>query len=151
MRRPRELLKHLRVVHQEEHEFACLLCDLGFGSVNALVGHQGLVHHWMPWWSDRHFSTRVRVLGSTPVNGRLQKANAVEKICSKLVGSRPFQDGEEGCICKNMNKLYPWAEMVRAQLAVPLVEKSVSEVVTKRKPSLVNDDIRFLKRPKIVD
>ena len=41
--------------------------------------------------------------------------------------------------------------MVRAQLAVPLVEKSVAEVVTKRKPSLVNDDIRFLKRPKIVD
>ena len=62
----------------------------------------------------------------------------------KLVGSKPFQDGEEGCVCKNMNKLYPWAEMVRAQLAVPLVVKSVAEVVTKRKPGLVNDDVRFL-------
>ena len=68
--------------------------------MNALMGHQGLVHHWMPWCSDRHFSTRVRVLGSTPVSGRMQKANAVEKIGSKLVGSRPFQDGEAGFICK---------------------------------------------------
>ena len=149
--RPRELLKHLKVVHQEEHEFACLLCELGFGSVNALVGHQGLVHGWVPWCSDRHFSTRVRVLGSTPISGRLQRANAAEKIGSKLVGSKPFQDGEVGCVCKNMNELYPWAEMVRAQLAVPLVVKSVAEIVTKRKPCLVNDDVRLLKRPKIVD
>ena len=149
--RPRELLKHLRVVHREDHEFACLLCDIGFGTVNALMGHQGVVHHWMPWCSDRHFSTRVRVLGSTPVSGRMQKANAVEKIGSKLVGSRPFQDGEAGCICKNMNKLYPWAEMVRAQLAVPLVEKPICELVTKRKLSLVGIDTRFCKKPKIGD
>ena len=149
--RPRELLKHLRVVHQEEHEFACLKCELGFGSVNTLVGHQGLVHGWVPWCSDRHFSTRVRVLGTTPISGRLQRSNAVEKIGSKMVGSKPFQDGEEGCVCKNMNELYPWAEMVRAQLAVPLVVKSVVQVVTKRKPCLVNDDVRLLKRPKIVD
>ena len=104
----------------------------------------------MPWCSDRHFSTRVRVLdGPTPVSGRMRNANTVEKIGSNLVGSRPFQDGEEGCICKGMNKLYPWAEMVRAQLAVPLVERPICEVVTKRKPSLVGIDTRFDKKLKL--
>ena len=149
--RPRELLKHLRVIHHEIHEFACLKCDLGFGSVNTLVGHQGLVHGSVPWCSDRHFSTRVRVPGTIPISGRLQRSSAVERIGSKLVGSKPFQDGEEGCVCKNMNELYPWLEMVQAQLAMPLVAKSVAQVVTKRKPCLVNDDVRLLKRPKIVD
>ena len=148
--RPRELLKHLRVVHGENHEFACLICNIPFATVNALMGHQGAVHNWTPWCSDRHFSTRVRVVGGPkPVSGRTKNASTIEKIGSNLVGSRPFQDGEDGCICKGMNRLYPWAEMVRGQLAVPLVERPICEIVTKRKPSLVGIDVRFEKKRKL--
>ena len=51
--RPRELLKHLKVVHGEDHEWACLVCDIPFATVAALMGHQSATHGWTPWCSDR--------------------------------------------------------------------------------------------------
>ena len=49
------------------------------------------------------------------------------------------------------DELYPWLDMVKAQLALPLVAKTIAEVVAKRKPCLVNDDEQLLKKLKIVD
>ena len=148
--RPREMLKHLKVVHAEDHEFACLICDIPFANVNSLMGHQGATHKWTPWCSDRHFSTRVRrVGGPKPVSGKTKHARSVEKLGSNLVASRMFQNGETGCFCTKMDDLYPWGEMVKSQMAMPLVQKSVSEVVTKRKPSLCGEDPRMAKKRKL--
>ena len=88
-----------------------------------------------------NFSTRLRKSGGTSVvRGRTKHAKSVEKLGSDLVGSRFFQNGETGCFCKNLDLLYPWLGMVENRMALPLEQKSISEVVTKRKPSLCNDD-----------
>ena len=148
--RPRELLKHLKVVHGEDHEWACLVCDIPFATVAALMGHQGATHSWTPWCSDRHFSTRVRKSGGTSVvRGRTKHAKSVEKLGSDLVGSRFFQNGKTGCFCENLDLLYPWLGMVENRMAMPLEQKSISEVVTKRKPCLCNDEVRVEKKRKL--
>ena len=49
-----------------------------------------------------------------------------------------------------MDSLFPWEGMVKNGMARPLEQKSISEVVTKRKPSLCNDDeIRVEKKRKL--
>ena len=83
------------------------------------------------------------------MSGRTKHAKSVEKLGSNLVASRMFRNGEAGCFCTEINDLYPWGEMVKNQMALPLVERSVSEVVTKRKPSLCGEDRRMAKKRKL--
>ena len=78
--RPRELLKHLKVIHGEDHEWTCLICDIPFATLAALMGHQGAKHKWTPRCSDRQFSTRVRKSdGPKIVRGRTKHAQVVDK------------------------------------------------------------------------
>ena len=130
--RPREYILHLHNAHKEDHEWFCHLCEIAFLTVSDLMNHQGAHHSTTPWCSDRHFSTRMKVEGGkAPIRW---KSKPGENADSDLVGAKYFVDGEDGCICKSFNPLYPWLGMVEAGLTVPLVNKTEKHaVIVKRK------------------